>query len=59
MSLCLRPDTSVDPIMWTALQTTLSLDDALALLEIGEVGRSQQHANAKNDYKITQLTRKP
>ncbi len=43
--------------MWLALQTTLSLDDALALKDIAEIGLSQQHASGNNDYRLTQLSR--
>ena len=57
VSLCVRPDTSVDHSMWLALQTTLSLDDALALKDIAEIGLSQQHASGNNDYRLTQLSR--
>ncbi|MEC9048877.1 MAG: hypothetical protein VYA51_12775 [Planctomycetota bacterium] len=44
--------------MWRDLHTTLSLDDALALRDIMEVGISRSHAQARNEY-AKQLLRQP
>ena len=43
--------------MYTALRKTLTLDDALALSEIADVGASWQHATAKNNDALARLER--
>ena len=56
--LCLRQDGTADHTVWQALGSTLSLDDALALKEIAEVGQSWQHASATNSAALADLERK-
>lgn len=47
-NLCARPDGGVDHALFLALQTTLSLDDALDLEEIDQVSRSHRDAAQAN-----------
>jgi len=49
----LSPEGDVKETMYTALRTSLSLDDALDLLEIDEVGRSWRAASLRNEDRIS------
>lgn len=41
--------------MWRDLHTTLTLDDAIALRGIMDVGLSRSHAGAQNAYDLQQM----
>jgi len=53
----MKPEGGIDPAMYQALHTTLSLDDALDLMEIEEVQRSWHAASRRNDEKVSEILR--
>lgn len=47
-NLCVKPEGGVDVVMFQALHTDLSIDDALDLVEMDEVSRSWHDAARAN-----------
>lgn len=55
--LVLSPDGDLKADMYRALQTELTVDDALNLREIDDVGRSWRAASARNEDTILGMIR--
>lgn len=56
--LVLMTDGDLNLAMYQALNTALTLDEALDLLEIDEVGRSWRAAEQRNSDRLNDLIRK-